>query len=116
MHLPDHHRAVIPEPKITEYLLSPTHPHGRHKAEFFTAIGFSQSNWQELVNALRQHVSDNEVAKVEPSPFGTRYVIEGILKAPDGRLPSVRSVWMIRHGEQLPQFVSAYPLKRKYDD
>ncbi|MFQ5612045.1 MAG: DUF6883 domain-containing protein [Anaerolineae bacterium] len=45
-------------------------------------------------------------------PFGTRYVVEGPMPAPDGRTPLVRSVWFIETRGQIPQFVTAYPLSR----
>jgi hypothetical protein len=49
----------------------------------------------------------------EASPFGTRYVIEGIISTPDGRAPFIRAVWFIETGEQIPRFVTAYPLQRR---
>ena len=116
MKLPNLANAVVPATKITGYLLSETHPDGKHKARFFQAFGFSLDDCQALEHAVRQHVSDHEIAKVEPSAFGTRYVVEGIMIAPDGRLPLIRTVWFIRNEEEIPQFVTAYPLWRRDDD
>jgi hypothetical protein len=62
---------------------------------------------------LRQHAGDHEVAKVESSPFGTRYVVDGALAAPDGRAPVIRSVWFLETGQETPRFVTAYPLERE---
>ena len=59
--------------------------------------------------AFHHHI--DVVTRVEPSPFGARYVVEGIMAAPDGRAPGVRSVWFIRTGEDAPRFVTAYPLE-----
>jgi hypothetical protein len=50
---------------------------------------------------------------VEATPFGTRYVIEGIISTPDGRVPLIRAVWFIETGEQIARFVAAYPLQRR---
>lgn len=116
MKLPNLETAVVPAAKIEEYLLSQTHPDGRHKEKFFRAFGFSLDDSPALENALRQHVSDHHVAQVEPSRFGTRYVVEGIIVTPDGRSPLIRSVWFIRNEEEIPQFVTAYPLRRPGDD
>jgi hypothetical protein len=116
MKLPNLETAVVPPAKITDYLLSETHPDGRHKARFFPGFGFSFDNRQALEHAVRQHISDHEVAKVEPSAFGARYVVEGIMTAPDGRSPLVRTVWFIRHEGESPQFVTAYPRRRRDDD
>jgi hypothetical protein len=111
--LPNYENAVIFETKIRGYLLSTKHRDGRSKAEFFTRLGFSSDAWEDLVKALLRHAAENEVAKIEDSPFGTRYVIEGVLLAPDRRGAVVRSVWFIERGEQIPRFVTAYPLQRR---
>ena len=111
MKLPNYENAVISETKNTGYLLSTKHRDGRSKAEFFTRLGFSSGAWEELVKALLHHAAENEVAKIEDSPFGTRYIIEGVLSTPDRRGAVVRSVWFIETGEQIPRFVTAYPLQ-----
>ncbi len=92
MKLANYEEALVPERKITAYLLSTTHPDGSGKEKFFTAFGFSLDEWQRLATALVTHVADNDVTKVEDSPFGTRYVVEGTIISPDGRNPYLRSV------------------------
>jgi hypothetical protein len=64
-----------------------------------------------LADALRQHAADHEVVRVEDTPIGTLYVIEGVLLTPDGRAPMIRTVWFIEHGEDTPRLTTAYPLK-----
>ena len=113
MKLPNYENAVISETKIIGYLLSTKHRDGRSKAKFFKRLGFSSDAWEDLVKALLRHAAENEVTKIEDSPFGTRYIVEGILLAPDRRGPVVRSVWFIEKGEQIPRFVTAYPLQRR---
>ena len=108
--LPNREKALVPKSKIAGYLLAATHPQGRHKAAFFGSFGFSLERPGLLVSALKRHAADHEVVKVEDSRFGTRYIIEGVLEAPDGRTPAIRSVWFIEAGEELPRFVTAYPL------
>lgn len=116
MKLPNIENAVVPAAKIVDYLLSDSHPDGKHKARFFQAYGFSLDDWQSLEHTLRQHISDHEVAKVEPCHVGTRYVVEGVIATPDGRSPLIRTVWFVRNEEETPQFVTAYPLRRRDDD
>ena len=113
MKLPNYEDAVVPEAKITGYLLSIKHRDGRSKAEFFRQLGFSLAAWEELVRALLRHIAENEVAKIEDSPFGKRYTIEGRLFAPGGKNVVIRSVWFIEEGEELPRFVTAYTLQRR---
>ena len=113
MKLPNHERAWIPQAKITEYLLSFTHRDGRHKAEFFVRFDFTAASWETLAAALLRHAADHEVAKIEESPFGRRYVVEGELQAPDGRAPLVRTVWFIEIEGSVPWLVTAYPIGRR---
>jgi hypothetical protein len=108
--LPNHDRALVPREKIVDYLLSHAHRDGRSKASFFFSFGFSIDGWKILAAALRRHAAENEVAKIESSPYGTRYVVEGELHAPDGRTPLVRVVWFIDTGEAIPRLATAYPL------
>ena len=109
--LPNIDVALIPKKKIVNYLLSETHDTGRDKANFFKRFGFTPEACEILTQALQQHAAQHEIAKIEPSPFGTRYVIEGSLQTPSGRTPQVRAVWFIDTEETTPRFVTAYPLK-----
>lgn len=104
-------QAIVPEAKITRYLLDLTSPKGKSRAVFFRTFGFTIEQWQVMADALKQHAADYEVASTVTSDHGTRYVIEEALITPDGRNPQVRAVWMIREDETEPGFVSAYPLK-----
>ncbi len=109
MKLPNYDKAIVPREKIVAYLLSHAHRDGRSKAAFFTQFGFSADVWQTLAEALFRHATEHEVAKIETSPFGKRYVIEGELHAPDGRAPLVRAVWFVGDGANVPRLVTAYP-------
>jgi len=113
MKLPHLEKALVPRAKITDYLLSDTHEDGRHKAAFFTRYGFARESWEILAETLRRHAAEHEVARVQDSPFGTRYVVEGIITTPDGRTALLRSVWFIRHGEEEPRLATAYPLRER---
>ncbi len=113
MKLPHADRLEIPQAKVVQYLLSSTHRAGRGKAGFFAACGFQVSAWETLADALRQQAKGNDVTLSEDTPFGTRYIIEGPLVAPNGRQLKVRTVWFIDKDGQTPRFVTAYPLKRR---
>ena len=110
MKLPNHERAMVAAPKIVSYLLSLGSENGRAKARFFLAFGFTIEAWEVMAEALKQHASDHEVTRAEARPpFGVHYIIEGALRTPDGRNPSVRVVWVIDEGDDVPRLVSAYP-------
>jgi len=113
MKLPNCARAFVPREKVTAYLLSSTHRLGRSKAAFFTGFGFTAADWRAVAEALLRHAADHEVAQTGETPFGIRYVVDGIMAAPDGRTPNVRTVWFIETGEDTPRFVTAYPLRRR---
>jgi hypothetical protein len=110
MNLPFGEQATVFEPKITAYLLSLTHPDGRSKAHFFLRYGFSAARWWVLADALVHHGSTHEVVKQETTPFGTKYVVEGILLTPDGRTPFIRTVWLIATDTSTPHLITAYPV------
>jgi hypothetical protein len=116
MKLPILEHLEIPQRKIVNYLLDLTHPDGRGKAIFFIRFGFTLENWEQLTDALRTHAYEHEVAQVEQSTFGVRYVVEGILNTPDGRNPMVRSVWFVETDQDITRFVTAYALEVNQDD
>ncbi len=112
MILPNAAAANVSEDKIVKYLLSTTHRSGMSKAAFFGRFGFTVSKWQELAAALQRHARENPVGQLKATQYGTRYVVDGVLMAPDGRGLNVRSVWFISRGEDMPRFVTAHPLRR----
>ena len=113
MKLPLANEAEVPKAKVVLYLLNPEHRRGKSKARFFVSRGFSPDHWQTMAGALRQHAAENEIAKEETTPLGVRVAVEGGMAMPNGTVAEVRSIWFIEHGERIPRFVTAYPLKKK---
>ena len=113
MNLPNGDKAQVPQAKITEYLLSLAHQDGRSKAQFFAHFGFTTAKWQQLATALQEHAQQNPISRIEDSPFGKRYIIEGAVNTPDGRSPHIRAIWFIENGAEIPRLVTAYPLRRQ---
>lgn len=107
MQLPNAERAVVAREKITEYLLLLTHPEGESKARFFLSFGFEAADWETFASALRFLTLDNRVTETKETAHGTQYVIIGQLDTPDGRRPSIRTVWQIDHGSDYPRFITA---------
>jgi hypothetical protein len=102
-------RAVVPEAKIVNYLLSASHSSGRAKARFLESFGFRAQNWQVLRDALIAHAAACDITASHESRFGTRYEIDGPLSAPDGRSPTVRVVWFADSRENIPRLVTLIP-------
>ena len=109
MKLPNLHAAVVPQEKVYDYLLSPTHPAGRIKAAFFSQFGFTVDYWETLAAALVRHATDYDVVTAKESVFGVRYIVEDAMETPDGRNPIVRVVWFMARGQTVPCLVTAYP-------
>ena len=112
MKLPNVKLAVVPERKVTLYLLNPAHPAGGSKASFFLRFGFTAGNWREMAGALLRLARENDVVETEDTPHGRRYVVDGVLAAPDGSRLNVRTAWYIHPGSDAPQFVTAHPLPK----
>jgi hypothetical protein len=113
MRVPGIERAEISEAKIVRYLLSTTHRAGKSKAIFFMEFGFDPQRWEELAIALKEHAINNEITREEKTIFGTRYVVEGLLRAPDGTSLNVRAAWFMDDDGEIPRFITAHPLKRR---
>jgi hypothetical protein len=107
--LPGADRIVIFRAKLVGYLLNAAHPDGGPKARFFERFGFAAGRWRELADALRRHAQTHP-ARAEPSPYGTRWIVEGTISTPSGRSPRVRSVWFTDTAGAAPRLVTAYPL------
>jgi hypothetical protein len=116
MGLPGAESAEVSEAKIVRYLLSPTHPTGFSKAAFFRKHGFVEQHWRVLAEALRGHARMGTVVEIETTAHGTRYVVDGLLAAPDGASLNVRSVWFINEKTAVLRFATAHPLKRNTGD
>ncbi len=101
-------QAHVPEAKIVHYLLSLSHPVGRHKAVWFHQVGFRPDAWQELANALRQQAASGIVMSEEMTEHGRKFVVEGEIVTPDAGQVALTSVWML-DDDEIPRFVTAYP-------
>jgi hypothetical protein len=115
MKLPNIDLISVEQEKITEYLLNAGHRYGASKARFFARFGFSSRNWEVLAFALRKHGQKYDVIRITETVFGPRFEVEGELHTPDGRNPTVRSVWQLDPGMVAPRLITAYPLGKNYD-
>ena len=107
--VPNATHVVVEPRKITHYLLSGTSTKGAAKAAFFEQFGFRRNQPGVLERALRTHVETQDIDRKFTSPWGVKYEISGPMPAPDGRVPKVRTVWIIDTGATVPRFVTAVP-------
>ena len=113
MKIPNAQAAYVEPSKLTEYLLSTTHPVGRSKAVFFRTLGFADDRVGGFEQGLVAIAKTEEVVEAERSEYGMKYTIDGPMETPGGRIVRVRTVWIIDHGEERPRFVTAYPLSER---
>ena len=109
MRLPNAEQAIIAPQKLRDYLLSPSHQRGRHKARVFHALGFRAESWFVFETALREQHLTQDAEELAGGRFGRRYRITAAITGPNGGTAIIRSAWIILHGEEIPRFVSAYP-------
>ena len=117
MELPEAERALVDSLKVKEYLLSPSHPVGRFKATFFFSLGYAQDDWERLRDDLIHLARSGSVTPGQPSPYGKKYEVRGILTGPLGRSAArplgrsakVTAVWIVINIDDAPRLVTAYP-------
>jgi len=101
--------AIIAPEKFGRYLLLPGRDKG--KARFFAALGYTSDNWTEFEVALREQHLILDAEEDEVTKWGTMYAIVGPITGPSGERANIRSIWIIRTGEYIPRFVTAYRAK-----
>jgi hypothetical protein len=107
--LPNLETASIDAEKLYCYILSPTHPVGRFKAAFFKKLGYSDENWRDFEQSLRNLIFSQEAIETEESRYGKKYIVEGPVESPSGDIVQIVTVWVILKNESVPRFITAYP-------
>jgi hypothetical protein len=106
--LPHGDRAILDIRKLEDYCLNPAHPRGRHKARVFRqALGLQLSNAAWLRDALLAAVVAGEAAPVATDAWGTRWRLDVSVRR-HRRSAVVRTLWIVRTGEDLPRFVTCW--------
>ena len=103
-------QAVIPFEKLEGYSLNPNHPEGRHKAIVFqSALHIGLNNADNLRSALRQALIMYDAIPTVQNPYGQKYQLDFEMSQ-DDKQAMIRSIWMIRVGENFPRLVTCYVL------
>jgi hypothetical protein len=108
MKLPFLEQAIVPDAKLVKYLLDPSHPEGRSKAEFFLRLGFTREQPDILRRASLEVAAHTHMQEVI-FPYGVKYTGAGLLRTPAGREVLVRTVWALLDRLPPPLLVTAYP-------
>lgn len=108
--LPNVEGAILDIRKITDYCLSPEHPRGRHKARVFRdALDLKQDDAEWLRTALLDGLRHGEATALSRDDLGHRWRVD-VPVTRQGRRAVVRTVWIVRGGEQVPRFVTCWVL------
>jgi hypothetical protein len=108
--IPHAERAILDIRKIADYCLSSTHPRGRHKARVFReALGIGHGDAQWLREALLDGVRRVDAVELANDDIGDRWRVDVPIRRQD-KLVVVRTVWIVRSGEEVPRFVTCWIL------
>ncbi|MCZ8282576.1 MAG: hypothetical protein O9286_10085 [Aquidulcibacter sp.] len=103
----------ISEAKLTEYVLSPSHRIGANKARVFkSALRIGLAEVAVLRSALLDAARKQTPNFIRQDKFGRHYAI--VFKLTYGTKSAfVRSLWVIRTGDDVAKFVSAFVVTDK---
>ena len=108
MTLPGGEHAIIPDGKLRDYCLSQTHPRGRNKARVFRrALGVTVDDPQPLEALIRLSAVEGDAVAFRQDTYGTYYRVELEIDGLQQR-ERLRTLWIMRRGEDIPRLVSAY--------
>ena len=108
MKLSNFQKAIIPESKLSGYCLNLEHKDGQHKARVFrAALGLTAENSDELRNALLQALINCEAEFQKTTANGDLYIIIFPMTR-NNKTENIKSVWIIRNGEDFPRLVTCY--------
>jgi uncharacterized protein DUF6883 len=108
--LPHFERAIVDIRKLSEYCLNPAHPRGRHKARvFLETLGINQDDADWLKQILLDGVRQREAVGLEADPFGSRWRVDIPIARHESRVV-LRTLWIIKTGEEMPRFVTCWVL------
>ena len=110
MKLPNAERAFVDVRKLRNYCLNAEHPRGQHKARVFkSALGWTIDQAEDVRRRLLEAVLREDASFLGADDYGQRYALDFPVQG-TGTVTTVRSLWIIRHGEDFPRFTSCYVL------
>ncbi len=110
MTLPNADQAVVDVRKLRDYCLNADHHRGQHKARVFkSALGWTADEAEDGRRRLLEAVLYTNARFLGADDYGHQYaldfVAQGVIEP-----ATVRSLWIIRHGEDFLRFASCYVL------
>ena len=110
MKLPNAERAVVDVRKLHDYCFNTEHPRGQHKARVFkSAVGWTAEQAEDVRCRLLEAVLREDASFLGADDYGQRYALDFGVQGVGG-VATIRSLWIIRHGDDFPRFASCYVL------
>ena len=109
MKIPDD--AVIPDGKITHYLLALKAKDD--KSQFLAQAGFTQDNPDLLKAAIRELANNVEAIPDMQNEYGLFFLVIGEITGTGDRQLAVTTVWLQRAIDRKFQFITLKPYKEK---
>lgn len=110
MKLPNGERAFVDVRKLRNYCFNAEHPRGQHKARVFrSALGWTPEMAEDVRHRILEAVLLEDTDFLGADDYGQRYAVDFPVQGLDA-IVTIRSLWIIRHGEDFPRFTSCYVL------
>jgi hypothetical protein len=101
--------AVIPEEKLTRYLLVPRLKDD--KSKYLAQAGFTQANPEDLLTAIHQLIANNQAVEDNINEYGVFYLVEGNLQGINNSNLAVVTVWLQSKYDGSFRFITLKPKK-----
>lgn len=112
--LPNYKNAVIPDEKISGYILNKSHVKGKDKAVAFEkALGYNIYNKDLLIAEIYKGLNSNIAVKREKTKYGQPFSVTMKVKGVNGKEAYIKTGWIIDTGKNDPRLVSAMVKERK---
>ena len=100
---------VVPEEKLTNYLLKLDHPDGGPKARFFIdTLGISPADWRYLADQFCQSALNSDFYRLNVKQYGVMHGAVVLVTGRNGRVAAVETGWKLEQ-DGPAKLVTAYP-------
>jgi hypothetical protein len=97
--------------KLDGYLLSPTHPKGRHKARLWQSFfGFNPGDGPLLAALIRRQLHQAKPAEMKPTNVRRWELVIPRFLGPNGNVGPVLTAWALEPGRNHPHLTTAFPI------
>lgn len=101
--------ADVPDGKLKNYALNPSHSTGKNKAKVFkSALGYDQSNYKDLKQKILDNFNDKELKYKGHIDYGDRYEQVMSITGPNGNTVDVTTAWIKETPDSEARLVSVY--------